>query len=344
MTGRIVHGGGVTAAARLHGGSADEWLDLSTGINPNAIKIPPIPESVWHRLPDQHVVERARLAAQAYYRCGECLPLAVPGTQSVIQLLPRLVPAGRRVAVLSPTYGEYGRVFAQAGFAVDEIADLDAVTDAHGLVVVVNPNNPDGRLHAADRLMALQRRLRGQDAWLVVDEAFGDTVPEASLAPGAFGPAHASGLRASDTGNLVIFRSFGKFFGLAGIRLGFVIADRSLQDRFEEWLGPWAVSGPALWLAAAVLANDTAEIGRRIAERHRALCTVLADAGLSVAGGTGLFALVAHRRAAAIHEHLCRHHILVRKFDYDPEWLRFGLTADTQQDRRLASALTGLTP
>jgi len=331
MSGKIIHGGGITAAARLYGGASSDWLDLSTGINPNPVAIPVLPEAVWHRLPDQHLVERARVAAQAYYRSGDCRPLPVPGTQSVIQLLPRLVGAGKRVAVLSPTYGEYRRVFELAGLAVDGIADLEAVTQAHGLVVVVNPNNPDGRLFSADRLVTLQRQLKRQDAWLVVDEAFGDGGPEISLAP-----------QAADMSNLLIFRSFGKFFGLAGLRLGFVIAAAALQDRFEDWLGPWSVSGPALSLSATLLAGDTAAIGRHIAERGAALRRVLSNAGLTVIGGTDLFALVADARASAIHDHLCRHHILVRNFDYAADWLRFGLTANMAEDRRLASALDGL--
>lgn len=333
MSGQIAHGGGITAAARLHGGEIGDWLDLSTGINPNPVAIPALPEAVWHRLPDQHLVERARRAAQAYYRSDDCLPLPVPGTQSVIQLLPRLVAPGRRVAVLSPTYGEYRHVFELASLDVDAIADLDAVTEAHGLVVVVNPNNPDGRLYSVDRLLALQHRLAGQGGFLVVDEAFGDGVPQASLAPLSGGLS-----------NLLIFRSFGKFFGLAGLRLGFVIGAPDVQGRFEDWLGPWAVSGPALALAASFLAGDTAEIGRRIALRSASLRAVLAEAGLVVTGGTNLFALVADDRAAAIHEHLCRHHILVRKFDYAANWLRFGLTADRDADRRLASALGGWKP
>lgn len=331
MSGRIVHGGGVTAAARRYGGKPQDWLDLSTGINPNPVTIPALAETVWHRLPDQHLVERARLAAQAYYRSGRCWPLPVPGTQSVIQLLPRLVAPGKRVAVLSPTYGEYRRVLALAGLAVDTITDLDAVTEAHGLVVVVNPNNPDGRLFSAERLAQLQRQLQRHDGWLLVDEAFGDTTPETSLAA-----------QAADMPNLVIFRSFGKFFGLAGLRLGFVIADAAVQDRFEDWLGPWSVSGPALSLAATLLAGDTSPISRQIAARSVALRAILADAGLKVLGGTDLFALVTDPRAAILYEHLCNHHILVRKFDYAADWLRFGLTASDLDDRRLAAALSEL--
>ena len=331
MSGPIVHGGGITAAARLYGGGFEDWLDLSTGINPNPVTIPVLPQAVWHRLPDQGLAEAARMAASRHYRSGACLPLPVPGTQSVIQLLPRLGAQGRRVAILSPTYGEYRRVFELASFDVDAIFDLDEIRAEHGLVVVVNPNNPDGRIFSADRLIALQQRLADQDGLLIVDEAFGDASPAESVA----------GL-AADVANLIVFRSFGKFFGLAGLRLGFVIAGPSLLDRFEEWLGPWAVSGPALSLAASCLGGETGVVSRRIAERSRALRHVLAEAGLAVVGGTDLFALVADRHAPAIYDHLCRHRILVRKFNYADDWLRFGLAPDEHADRRLAQALGGL--
>ena len=328
MSGKIVHGGGVTAAAELYGGRFEDWLDLSTGINPNPVPVPALGEVVWHRLPDQRLVDAARTAASRHYRSGDCLPLPVPGTQSVIQLLPRLVASGRRIAILSPTYGEYRRVFELAGFKVDAIGDLDAVTKAHGLVVVVNPNNPDGRVVSAKRLMDLQQRLAAWGGLLVVDEAFGDVSPVESVASAA-----------AEVANILVFRSFGKFFGLAGLRLGFVIGAASLLGVFEEGLGPWAVSGPALALATACLDGNTEIIRRRIAERSLALRRVLGEAGLRVVGGTDLFALVADPRAAAIYELLCRHRILVRKFDYAADWLRFGLAPDADGDRRLAQAL-----
>ncbi|MEZ2219269.1 threonine-phosphate decarboxylase CobD [Rhizobium sp. RCC_161_2] len=327
MTGRILHGGGITAAARLYGGRPEDWLDLSTGINPNPVILPDIPVSAWHRLPDQYLVEWAREAARGYYRSGDLLPLPVPGTQSVIQLLPRIAPAGS-VAILSPTYGEYARAFALAGLRLNEVTEINDVTDGHGLVVVVNPNNPDGRMLPIHRLRELHDRLQERGGMLVVDEAFGDMEPEGSLAP-----------YASLMPNLIILRSFGKFFGLAGLRLGFVIAEASILARFEDWLGPWAVSGPALSLAASLMNGDTTAIHNRILERRVALDAVLHSAKLNIAGGTGLFALVADERASDIHAHLCRHHILVRKFDYAPNWLRFGLARDEEGDRRLAGVL-----
>lgn len=342
MSAPIAHGGGITAAAAAFGGRPEDWLDLSTGINPCPVDLPEIPARSWHRLPDRHLVEAARVAARDYYSSGEILPLPVPGTQSVIQLLPRLVRqvskvavtdnrvavTDDRIAVVSPTYGEYARAFAAAGFAVDAVGDIAAIGEEHRLAVVVNPNNPDGRIWPAEMLIALHDRMKSQNGLLVVDEAFGDADPALSLAA-----------RAEELSNLVIFRSFGKFFGLAGLRLGFAIAEGDILERFEEWLGPWSVSGPALSLADSLLRQDVSAIRRRINERSAGLHSVLTGAGLRIAGGTALFTLVADEKAGDIYTHLCRHHILVRKFDYAPDWLRFGLTPDPAADRRLGEAL-----
>lgn len=356
MSAPIVHGGGITAAAATFGGRPDDWLDLSTGINPCPVALPEIPARAWHRLPDRHLVDEASRAARDHYGSGEILPLPVPGTQSVIQLLPRLVEAGRlvggtdnrvavtgnkvavmderiavtdnRVAVVSPTYGEYVRAFASDGFAVDTVDDLAAIGSEHRLAIVVNPNNPDGRVWPTEMLIALHDRMKSANGFLVVDEAFGDTDPALSLAS-----------RAPQLPNLIIFRSFGKFFGLAGLRLGFAIARRDILARFEDWLGPWAVSGPALSIAGSLLSSDVSPIRGRMDERSAGLHAVLKGAGLQISGGTALFTLVADARAGDIYTHLCRHHILVRKFDYAPDWLRFGLTPDPAADRRLGEAL-----
>ncbi|EJT05618.1 threonine-phosphate decarboxylase CobD [Rhizobium sp. CCGE 510] len=344
MSAPIAHGGGITAAAAAFGGRPEDWLDLSTGINPCPVALPDIPPRAWHRLPDRHLVDEARFAARAHYGSGEILPLPVPGTQSVIQLLPRLLWQERqiaptdnrvavtdnRVAVVSPTYGEYARAFTSAGFAVDAVGDVAAIGAEHRLAVVVNPNNPDGRVWPVEMLVTLHDRMMAAGGLLVVDEAFGDTDPALSLAT-----------RAQELPNLIIFRSFGKFFGLAGLRLGFAIARPDILERFENWLGPWAVSGPALSIAASLLRSDLSAIRHCLDERSAALQATLASAGLRIRGGTQLFTLVADTRASDIYTYLCRHHILVRKFDYAPDWLRFGLTPDPAADRRLGEALQG---
>lgn len=328
MSGKIVHGGGIGAAAVLYGGRPGDWLDLSTGLNPCPPGLPDIPDRIWYRLPDQDLLNETRSTARAFYGSGDILPLAVPGTQAVIQLLPRLADRERRAVILSPTYGEYGRVLLANGFAVDAVATLDDVDPCAGLVVVVNPNNPTGKLHAPEDLLSLAERLAGQGGFLVVDEAFGDCTPETSLA-GAV----------ATRPNLIVFRSFGKFFGLAGLRLGFVIAATDMLECFADWLGPWAVSGPALSVAACLLSADPQPLRRIIAERRAGLGQVLDRVGLNVEGGTSLFALVADPRAPELHAHLCRSHILTRKFDYAPTWLRFGLAPDAAADQRLATAL-----
>ncbi|MBB3646240.1 cobalamin biosynthetic protein CobC [Rhizobium sp. BK619] len=344
MSAPIAHGGGITAAAAAFGGRPEDWLDLSTGINPCPVALPDIPARAWHRLPDRHLVDEARFAARDHYGSGAILPLPVPGTQSVIQLLPRLLRQGgqvaatdekvavtdNRIAVVSPTYGEYARAFTSVGFAVDAVDDIDAIGGEHRLAVVVNPNNPDGRVWPAETLIALHDRMKAAGGLLVVDEAFGDTEPALSLA------AHAQNLS-----NLIIFRSFGKFFGLAGLRLGFAIAREDILAGFEAWLGPWAVSGPALSLAASLLRSDVSAIRHSVDTRSAALQATLTSAGLRIRGGTALFTLAADSRASDIYTHLCRHHILVRKFDYAPDWLRFGLTPDPAADRWLGEALQG---
>lgn len=330
---RIAHGGGIAAAAARFGGRPEDWLDLSTGINPNPAALPEIDAAAWHRLPDRHRQDETRAAAARYYGMPQALPLPVPGTQSVIQLLPRLVPVGRRAAVLSPTYGEYARVLGNAGVPVDCVASLDDVADAHGLAVVVNPNNPDGRLFSRETLIDLHARMAASGGLLLVDEAFGDMRPEACIAP----------LAGEAMPGLLVFRSFGKFFGLAGLRLGFAIGPAGVLERLEDWLGPWAVSGPALAVATGLMASDTDAIRRAIEARKAGLDAALSAAGLRIAGGTGLFSLVEHEDAAVLHESLCRRHILVRPFDYDRRWLRFGLAPDEAGDARLSAALAGAT-
>ena len=325
---RIAHGGGIAAAAARFGGRPEDWLDLSTGINPNPVAVPAVDIAAWHRLPDRHRQDETRTAAARYYST-QARPLPVPGTQSVIQLLPRLVAAGRRAAVFSPTYGESARVLGNAGVPVDLVRSPDDVTEAHGLVIIVNPNNPDGRLFPRETLLDLHRRVSSTGGLLVVDEAFGDMRPENCIAP----------LAGDVMPGLLVFRSFGKFFGLAGLRLGFVIGESAVLDRIEDGLGPWAVSGPALTIATKLMTADTSGIRRAIEQRKAALDAALSVAGLTVVGGTGLFSLVDHADAAVLHEGLCRHHILVRPFDYNPRWLRFGLTPDAEGDTRLGAAL-----
>ncbi|WP_119458952.1 threonine-phosphate decarboxylase CobD [Rhodospirillaceae bacterium SYSU D60014] len=330
------HGGNLAAAEERFGRPRQGWLDLSTGINPAAYPLPALPPEAWARLPDGAQIAALLAAAQDHYGVPDrgCI-VAAPGSQALIQWLPRLMhsPAtDTTVAVLTPTYGEHARSWAGAGFAVDPVADFSAVTDRHTIVVLANPNNPDGRQIAPDRLLALAGRLAARGGLLVVDEAFADLTPRLSLASAAGRPG------------LVILRSFGKFFGLGGLRLGFALGPAALIDRLADALGPWPVSGPATRIGAAAL-TDSAWIAmtrQALANATQRLDALLTGAGLSLVGGTDLFRLVEHPAAPTLFERLGRAGILVRDFPERPRWLRFGIPTESGFDR-LSESLNGWT-
>lgn len=324
----LEHGGDLSAARRLFPGAPEPFIDLSTGINPYPYPLPHLPPALFERLPQADALARlVDTAAQVY---GAPLPacvVAAPGTQSLLPLVAALKPAGQ-VAILGPTYAEHARTAVLAGHRVIEAQELNQLGDAD-LAIVVNPNNPDGRLLATADLLALAEKLGKRAGILVVDEAFIDVeAPETSLAGGVL------------RGNIVVLRSFGKFFGLAGVRLGFAIAAEDIAARLRASLGPWAVSGPAIAIGAIALA-DTAWIDAtrlRLAQAAQRLDQLLAAAELEVVGGTALFRL-AQTPAAALYQKLGRAGILVRRFAEHPTWLRFGLPGDEQAWQRLANAL-----
>ncbi|WP_099864816.1 threonine-phosphate decarboxylase CobD [Pararhizobium haloflavum] len=326
----MAHGGGLAEAVATYGGQPHAWLDLSTGINPKPVALPPLDETLWSRLPDCDLELRARRAAAHFYGTGEALPLPSPGTQAAIQHLPGLMGAPTRAAVLGPTYSEHAASLRRTGWRVDAIGDADQIAPHHQVVVIVNPNNPDGRLLSRDALVDIAWDVNAQGGTLIVDEAFADLDPSHSVAD-----------EAASMPGLIVLRSFGKFFGLAGLRLGFVIADADMQRRLTAAFGPWAVSGPALQIAAEVMSNDSAieRVRTEIFARNQALRRVLAQAGLKVVGDGGLFVLIEDEQSGALHDGLCRSHVLVRAFDYAPNWLRFGLASDEEGDERLARAL-----
>jgi cobalamin biosynthesis protein CobC len=329
----LSHGGDLTAARRLFLDAPQPFLDLSTGINPDPYPLPDLPAELFARLPDSAAL--SALTAQAAKAYGAYTPdqvVAAPGTQILLPLLAGLVPPGR-AAVLAPTYGEFARAAALAGHSVSAVGDLAAVMDCP-LVFVANPNNPDGRLSNRDALLRLAGELGRRGGLLVVDEAFMDV-----------GPRRASLAGNVASGAIVVLRSFGKFFGLAGLRLGFALAAPEIAARLSAALGPWAVSGPAMAVATAALADAPwiARTRTHLSEASQRLDAVLASAGLAVTGGTTLFRLVHSDRADFLFHHLGRAGILTRIFPDQPTWLRFGLPGGDDDWRRLQVALTGIT-
>jgi cobalamin biosynthesis protein CobC len=325
---RLPHGGDLAAARRRFPDAPEPLIDLSTGINPHPYPLPPLPPDLFTRLPEPDALERlAETAARAYGAAADQVVVA-PGTQSLLAPAFGLVAPGR-AAILGPTYAEHARVAALVGHRVEEVGTFDALAGTD-LAVVVNPNNPDGRLTSRLALLALAEVKRRRGGLVVVDEAFAEVGP-----PGLSAAAEVG------RGNLVVLRSFGKFYGLAGLRLGFALATAPVAARLRVTLGPWPVAGPALAAGEAALADaGWAKTMRDVLARDAArLDGLLTGAGLEIAGGTSLFRLVHTPAAGMLADHLGRAGIVVRRFAEAPTSLRFGLPADEAAWQRLAAAL-----
>ncbi len=325
----ITHGGRIEQARRRFPGAPEPFIDLSTGINPVPYPIPPLPSDAFTRLPEPEALDALRaVAALAYGVSDPAMVAGAPGTQILIDLLPRLWPMPD-VAVLGPTYAEHAAAWSRGGTRLACVESLDSLPESR-CVVLCNPNNPDGRRWKPATLVALADRLASRSGLLIVDEAFGDLEPEGhSLASALPHPA------------IVILRSFGKTYGLAGLRLGFALAAPGRAAAIRAALGPWAVSGPALAIGARALADRAwlQTTRRRLDADCARLDALLQAAGLRVIGGTHLFRLSESPSAAARFDRLGQAGILVRRFDAHPHWLRFGLPGSEAEWVRLREAL-----
>lgn len=321
----LEHGGRLRRAALQYGIALTDWLDLSTGVAPYGLPLPAIPEQAWARLPEQD--DGLEAAACAYYGVDHLLPVA--GSQAAIQCLPRLRREAR-VGIVSPAYAEHAAAWQREGHRVLEIseASVNRALDRLDVLLLVNPNNPTGRRFSPQQLFAWHARLAERGGWLIVDEAFIDCTPEQSLA------AH------SHLPGLIILRSFGKFFGMAGARLGFVLAEPTLLSELEELLGPWTISGPTRWLGAGLLEDRIGQqaLQQRLTGDGQRLAELLCEHGLPPTGGCALFQWIASEHAALLHEFLACNGILTRLFEQPPS-IRFGLPADEEGWQRLARAL-----
>jgi len=320
----LEHGGRLRKAAEQYGIAEADWLDLSSGLAPWPWPIPEIGMRAWARLPETD--DGLEQAARDYYGAAHVLP--VPGSQAAIQLLPRLRRAGK-VGVLSPCYAEHAEAWRRSGYIVREVLEqeVDFFLDSLDVLVVVNPNNPTGLSLTPERLLDWHARLAQRGGWLVVDEAFMDNTPQLSLAAQA------------DQVGLIVLRSFGKFFGLAGVRLGFVLAERKLLKLLAEQVGPWAVSGPTRVLGQVCLRDSQGHERQRVRSEAASLrlAQLLEHHGLKPQGGCALFQWLITDRAELLHEFMARRGILLRLFTHNSS-LRFGLPADEADWSRLEQA------
>lgn len=323
-SGAIPHGGRLAQARRDHPSAPTPWLDLSTGINPEGWRHGRAPMDALARLPDPAEVAVLEGAAAAFFGCHRSQVVAVAGAEAGLRLLPTLLNVAR-VAVAAPTYGSHADAWRLAGVAVTEVA-RDAVfktpTDAF---VVVNPNNPDGALTPGTELVA-----GAAGRWLIVDESFIEIAPEMSAI-------------ASMGDRTIVLRSFGKFHGLAGVRLGFVVANAALAARLRRLVGDWPVGADAIAMGTAAYADPGwADRTRRRLDRDAArLDALLTAAGFQIVGGTSLFRLTRSGDAKARARKLAEGGILVRTFAHEAGLIRFGLPGRADWPR-LQSALETL--
>lgn len=327
---QIQHGGALDRAIATYGGERDDWLDLSTGINPNPCTLPSIPVELWNRLPEEYLLESCIDAARQFYDIPNHIQIvAAPGTQALIQLLPSVVRP-QRSWIVGPTYGEYERVLSSNSQVV-VAPDLPETVGDIDLIVVGIPNNPDGRVFDFDRLFALAQEIQVRGGMILVDAAFGDVLSaEQRMA-----------LSKCASNGIVVFRSFGKFFGLAGLRLGFAVGDTRVLCEFRSALGPWAVSGPALFIGQSAMSDTSWIDGARaqLNDMRIQLEKLLKRHGLNIIGATDLFVTASTSESASLSKFLARKHILARSFEVNPEWIRFGVPASAKELQRLEKVL-----
>jgi cobalamin biosynthesis protein CobC len=320
-------------AAKENGIALANWLDLSTGINPESYPLESISPRVWHRLPESDD-ELVSIAA-TYYGNSNLLPVA--GSQAAIQTLPLLRNSIDRVTILTPSYNEHAHAWSTAGHQVrlitalhteQIIAQIDSLIDETDVLLICNPNNPTGTVVPTAHLEDWGDRLVARGGSLIVDEAFIDATPELSMTPrcGAQG--------------LIVLRSLGKFFGLAGARVGFVFSDPALMNALANRLGPWAVSGPSRFAAIMALGDERwqNETRAKLTTAKRRLISLLANNNITVDGATAFFAWTQHDRADQLHLFLARRGILTRLFK-NPLSIRFGLAGCETEWERLDEAL-----
>lgn len=300
MTEKRDHGGGLDAAIATYGGTREDWLDLSTGINPVPYPMPSLPKDAWTALPDEAAFARIYALARRFWNVpDEAAIIGATGASAIIAALPRVLPHGD-VCIPGPTYNEHGAAFAASGWRLGQ-------APSHAMVAV-HPNNPDGHIWKVSDLDA---------AYTVIDESFCDIMPDQSL------------IHLSARPGTVVLKSFGKFWGLAGLRLGFAIGDPDVIAKLTDLLGPWQISGPALTIGAEALADPkwAQETRARLTDDSARLDALVTKNGATLVGGTSLFRLYRVDDAASAQDLLAKHHIWSRVFPYAPDWLRLGLPA-----------------
>ena len=325
------HGGSFTQVEHLFPCAQEEWIDLSTGINPWPYPIPQLSETVWRRLPDDRDMQALYTAARLYYQLPKHAHLvASAGSQTLIQVLPSLMKP-TSCAIASPTYSEHALCWQRACHRVHtmDITENSLLKTQCPVVIVTNPNNPTGHRIKKHVLHSIRDRIARQNGLLIVDEAFSDGDPEVSIA------------KEGGTQGLIILRSFGKFFGLAGLRLGFAITTAKIASKLTQILGPWPISGPAIAIGTQAYQDTTwiTQTRKKLSFAAQAFDRFLQHYNINIIGGTSLFRLIHMHKASEFFERCCRRGILLRCFTDHPLWLRIALPQNSSVQQRLRDVL-----
>ena len=323
-----------------HGGELDRmqaafpevsapWIDLSTGINPWPYPIEKLAAEDFQSLPTASAFQACASALARAINAPNDAVLLSPGSELMIRLLPSVLNV-ERVAILEPTYGDHAETWQRAGASITRSADPLSHTDQVDAVVVCHPNNPDGQVFSRDALLEAHRTLAARGGFLILDEAYADLTPDLSLAEHGGAPG------------LIILRSFGKFYGLAGLRLAALLAPSDIRARLAEQLGVWPVSSAALEIGRRAYQDLSwqSDLRAKLKTAHQALDHVLQASALDLVGGTDLFRYVRVSDALGVWTHLAQQGIYVRKFQDQPNHLRIGLPKDQEETGRLKHALS----
>lgn len=310
---KLNHGGNLDHHISLYGGLKSNWIDLSTGINQSSYPIPDIPKSIWEKLPDKSQVEEFERSARKFWKVpNNAEIICASGTSMIISALPGIFEKGN-VDIHEPSYNEYEAAFTRNGWNIGN-RDLNAR-------ILINPNNPDGKIWHSDKIL-------NNGKLTIIDESFCDLTPRNSL------------ITHSNTPGVIILKSFGKFWGLAGLRFGCAIGLPETLKDLKDMLGPWPASGPALLIANNALANDSwaENTIKRLDNDMRSLDSILTQNGLKVIGGTSLFRLIFAPNASKLKNDLCKNKILTRTFSYSKHYLRIGIPSRDAHWKRVDDA------
>ena len=317
----IHHGGDIDLAIKKYGGEREDWIDLSTGINGTSYPWQQSIKFELRNLPSNKLLVNLERAASAAYKVAENTETAaVSGAQQIISLLPICLKSYNSVAILGPTYNEYEKAFKSSGIKAQTVSEVSKLSSSD-IAIIVNPNNPTGKVIAEEILDDLSKKVR----ILIIDESF----------------KTFSSRRIQKFENVIQINSLGKFFGLAGVRLGFVSGPSDFIKSVRRMLGPWPISSIAAEIGTIALNDNTwiSEMEKILLEGSNVLHKACSTKNWKLVGKTNLFHTYATSSSLEVEKQFAAHYIWIRTFDYSETWVRLGIPTSKYEWTRVRQAL-----